>query len=299
MFAAPIALAHIAVTRRAPRFWVLICALLIFSAPFVFNYIYYGYFLPATGSAKIGQGRSGFWGEGRIFLNFGYLKAYFSGKEYPAALLVLAALLGGFLMRRSLYAMTLIACAGSLFSFYFILNIPNYHWYYAPFIYFIIIFAAKFFECAIDRALSLRSISMRLLSLGLVALSFGYVFVNSKPVEGGRHDGYAKIGEWLQRNTPKGASVALVEIGTVGWYSDRHIIDILGLTNKYNAEYISNSDVSSWLTRYSPDYILRHDPIWSLEAGVKRLEDLGCYVSVEGFKFDGYTMLMKADFCSE
>jgi len=34
---------------------------------------------------------------------------------------------------------------------------------------------------------------------------------------------YQIIGQWLKENTPDDAKVALVEIGTVGWYSDRYI----------------------------------------------------------------------------
>ncbi|MBL0011441.1 MAG: hypothetical protein IPP22_11535 [Nitrosomonas sp.] len=107
----------------------------------------------------------------------------------------------------------------------------------------------------------------------------------------GRHEDYASIGSWLKENTNINSSVAMVEIGTVGWYADRYIIDILGLTNKYNADYIADSDVVSWLSKYQPDYILRHEPRWVHEGATEYLEREGIYTSVSSFNFPGYVLL--------
>jgi hypothetical protein len=85
----------------------------------------------------------------------------------------------------------------------------------------------------------------------------------------------------------------MVEVGTVGWYADRHIIDILGLTNPYNAGYIAKGDADSWPIHYQPDYILIHKPLWIHETIAKPLEEAGAYAAVASFNIPGYAMLHK------
>jgi arabinofuranosyltransferase len=58
--------------RRLPNTKILALSMIVLSLPFVFNYFYYGEFLPATASAKIGQGQSGFWDGSFRFLNIEY-----------------------------------------------------------------------------------------------------------------------------------------------------------------------------------------------------------------------------------
>ena len=111
----------------------------------------------------------------------------------------------------------------------------------------------------------------------------------------GRFEPYADIGIWLKENTEAESSVAMVEIGTVGWYSDRHIIDILGLTNKYNADYIAEGDVLGWLLHYKPDYILIHDPIWPHEKSANFMRSEDFYHEVTDFNFSGYSLLARGE----
>jgi hypothetical protein len=66
--ALPMAIDYLIRYKKAPNMKIIAAGLLIFLTPFAFNYIYYGSPLPATGGTKIGQGKSGFWGEGLIFL---------------------------------------------------------------------------------------------------------------------------------------------------------------------------------------------------------------------------------------
>src|SRR5690606_32071884 len=120
----------------------LFVALAIVAAPFVFNYFYYGAVLPATGGAKIGQGQSGLWGGGWIFLNVSYfLPAFMGGSALAAAFLVGLSMYG--LLTEIRHRIVLISLAFWLLlaMFYVGLNIPNYHWYYAPFVYLALIAA--------------------------------------------------------------------------------------------------------------------------------------------------------------
>jgi hypothetical protein len=104
---------------------------------------------------------------------------------------------------------------------------------------------------------------------------------------------YKNIGIWLNQNTEKNAKIALVEIGTIGWYSDRPIIDILGLVNPLNARFIGERKFEEWLNHYSPDYILIHDPSWPHEAGVEKALASGSFEPDIRFDFKGYRLLRK------
>ncbi|MEB0137391.1 hypothetical protein QN362_18855, partial [Actimicrobium sp. CCC2.4] len=258
-------------------------------------YYYYGDLLPATGSAKIGQGKSGLWGDGRIFLNVKYLIDWaFSGSYFSLLFNISFSFYGFLLLIKERIAIISVIFAVLLFSFYFILNIPNYHWYYAPFFYLLLIFSCKGIWEAFLILKNIKNDFTRtagifiLISMVLISLSKTVSF----DLKGG-NDNYQKIGLWIKENTPKNASIAMVEIGTVGWYADRKIVDILGLVNKYNADHIGNREFFGWLTHYQPDYILRHQPVWPHEQSVLSLEVKKYYESVEKFKFAGFSLLKK------
>ncbi len=78
---------------------------------------------------------------------------------------------------------------------------------------------------------------------------------------------YRETGEWLAAETPEGASVGLVEIGIVGYYSQRPIVDICGLVSPAVGSHLATGDVSWPIRTYRPDYVLLHDPPWSALEG--------------------------------
>jgi hypothetical protein len=293
--AAPMMLDYFFRKKSLPKVHFLIICALIFLGPFLFNKIYYGDFLPATGSAKIGQGKSGFWGQGWIFFQASYLLGYFSSSKHTAAGLLMLASFGTLVLRKDKIAIISLLFIASLLAFYGLLNIPNYHWYYAPFFLFCLLFASYAAEWIVIKFQQrgwVRGKVFAIIVLGILGFHF---FKKTLPLNfGGRHEDYAQIGSWLRDNTNSTASVALVEIGTVGWYADRYIVDILGLTNRYNADYIAEGDVFSWLGKYQPDYIVRHDPVWIHELATKGLEENGAYETVRSFLFPGYVLLKKS-----
>lgn len=297
--AIPITVAYLFKNRRIPDLRLLLLAVIIFIIPFVFNYFYYGDFLPATGNAKIGQGKSGLWGEKWIFLHVRYLlDGFFSGSHFAFIVFSSFAFYGVFSLLREKVLSCVVAIIFTLLllGFYVGLNIPNYHWYYAPFFYFMLIFACHgFWRCSVtllDHGFSnIRNLFVFLLILAGSLLAWSKVISLD---ERGRHEDYAAIGNWLKNNTPINATIAMVEIGTVGWYADRNIIDILGLVSPHNADYIGKREFSGWLKHYQPDYILRHDPIWPHEQSAGLLEQDGYYLPMQTFNHTGYILLKKS-----
>jgi hypothetical protein len=67
---------------------------------------------------------------------------------------------------------------------------------------------------------------------------------------------YQEIGEWLKENTERSDTVGHIEIGLIGFYSQRRMIDPSGLVTPSAIEYVRNRDLS-WAYRvYLPKYLV-------------------------------------------
>ncbi|MGF6923403.1 hypothetical protein [Paraburkholderia sp. 40] len=300
VFLAAITIAHyVYVHRKLPPLKYAILPVAFVAANLLFNYIYYGAPLPATGNAKIGQGRSGLWGTGLPFLNVGYMKGWFFDDNLKLlAFMIVGTVIGLWAKRREINTRLFVCSLALLACFYVFMLIPNYHWYDAPFFYFLMIFSAigafQVLSFAIRRVRRNALYTLVAIPTLVATVAFGAENLKLSNISRGPLDWYKNIGEWITQNTPEQSVVAAVEIGTVGWYANRHIIDILGLTNPYNADYIANKDVHSWLTRYFPDYILVHDPLWVFETTADCLEKSGAYAPTPNFNFQGYRLLERS-----
>ena len=282
--------------RKLPDWRYIFVAAVIFLLPLFFNYFYYGELFPATGGAKIGQGKSGLWGGRWAFLNVEYFRdAFFAGSYFAPIVLLIMTALGLYFHRKSRLAWLIVVFLVLLFAFYAGVNVPSYHWYYAPFFYFAILFACKGVWRIGEKTLQSKTLYVIVPSFALVLVAS--LLLLSKLVSfetRGPSQYYVDIGNWLKENTPENTSVAMVEIGAVGWYSERNIVDILGLVTPYNAQLIGERKFMDWLLHYQPDYIIRHDPIWAHEQSVAPLEEQGLYVPREDAAVDGLVLLERS-----
>lgn len=222
------------------------------------NHHLYGAWLPNSATSKLGQARSGFWGHWPLaFFNIAWLLqrgGVFRGTAFLIPPALVLAVFGWDKMRRNRFGQLITPFILALSAFYVLFNIPAYHWYYAPIIFMVILYAVYgmpqnrsgyvivaccVLVCAVHAAIFLRSVT---------------------PVMD-----YVNVSQWLNANTPPGATVEAAEIGTIGWYTHRKVIDILGLTDPKNAAYIEHGDAASWLAEDKPDYIIVHRPLWPWE----------------------------------
>ena len=270
------AVEHFRQKRPFPKLKYFIIPCLLLVAQYSFNKFYYGQFLPATASAKIQQGQSGYWGSWpTAFLDIKYQADWFfmASKPLLYSFLILPLLGIVSLKTKSINIVSILFLI--FYSLFFtFLNIPNYHWYYAPYYIFM------FFYSSIGIAYLVKKFKKSNITLfnilGVTAtllfsfwLLYSSIVASNLRVQGEKGpEIYRRVGQWLEKNTDPKAKIALVEIGTIGWYSKRYIIDILGLVNPSNAAYIGKKDVTSWLKHHSPDYILAHTPLIETEKGI-------------------------------
>src|SRR5690606_32097625 len=100
-----------------------------------------------------------------------------------------------------------------LAMFYVGLNIPNYHWYYAPFVYLALIAACRGLWQTLELAIS-KGPRLSIAAVMSVVVAFGFAYSLRHTVsfaEGGPNQDYVAIGRWLEENTPDDSSVAMVE----------------------------------------------------------------------------------------
>ena len=290
---------HLLLKRPQPSWRVWVIPTIILAIHFSFTLWYYGALLPNTLSAKIQQSNSGLWGT-LAFMHHSpnFCSWFFGDNSLLLACLVALAVLGLLNARRNITMRIMVAFLLMYCAFYITLNIPDYFWYYGCVFlgFYLLIFWGL---AAIDRLLGAPrnriiqfcrspAIICTALLLLLQQLAVSYTTLNG--LQG--HIPYKVMGEWIRDNTEPDAQVACIEIGHIGWYSRRHIIDILGLVNPYNATFIGKRDFDSWLYHYSPDYILAWEPLRPHEASVRTLRESGRYYPFHDFDFDGWQFVL-------
>jgi hypothetical protein len=72
------------------------------------------------------------------------------------------------------------------------------------------------------------------------------------------------VGTWLRANTPQDASVGMLEVGIIGYYAQRRVIDFAGLIQPEVARQITREthyeQIAQWATEhYRPNYIVLHE----------------------------------------
>jgi len=82
------------------------------------------------------------------------------------------------------------------------------------------------------------------------------------------------LGQWLRRNAPPGATIALGSIGIIPYYSDLPTIDFFGITD----EHIAHRGEATAFTlvghqKFDLEYILDREPTYIIFAGRTRKED--------------------------
>ncbi|MBF0550236.1 MAG: hypothetical protein HQK60_06850 [Deltaproteobacteria bacterium] len=291
---------HFLERRPFPRIRLFIIPGLILAAHYTFTYWYYGKLLPSTLAAKVYQGKSGLWGDWPCFMHVAYLGEWvFDNCSILMVGVIGISLVGLVSGIRNRTLVTLLVFTLAWTGFYICLNIPNYHWYYSVnflLLYTGVAFGLDFFwrlfsPAARKIGFPIHQVGLGLMIVLLVGAQFLMIYTH-----GGRHGGvwhYMVIGRWIEQRTAVNSSVACVEIGHIGWYSKRKIIDILGLVNPHNARLIGERKFGHWLKYYRPDYILTHNPPWPAEQGMPQLVAAGLYTPDNRFDFPGFSLFAK------
>jgi MFS family permease len=161
----------------------------------------------------------------------------------------------------------LLLWTGGYFVTYVLLGVSRYFWYYGPLAPAAALLASLGLVAALQwvgrRWRPVRPYAPALLVLGLLLLlasqakSTTYRLQHSDQ----RQAAYRKAGEWLAVNTPPGATVGALEVGIIGYYARRPMIDFAGLIQPEIARQMSPDTTydhtALWATKnYRPAYLV-------------------------------------------
>jgi arabinofuranosyltransferase len=239
---------------------------LLLAGYLAFNVHWYGSLLPSSAGAKFGQGMSGYWG--RWPLAFLDARPLVKTTGWAMYLLPVALYLAWRGARTSLkegvaWVRPALLFAAGLAAFYILFNLPDYHWYYAPFMYLGLIFAAL----GIPRRPAYQPL------IWAAVLFFAAAGVRSVRKYAPRID-YIHADAWLLAHAPAGSRIATAETGQIGWdLQNYYVIDTVGLTTPANAVYTAHRQPERWLSEDHPDYAFVHINPWRWESPVANSPD--------------------------
>lgn len=175
------------------------------------------------------------------------------------------------------YSALLLLWAGLHLTLYVALGVTPYLWYYLPLVATLSALAALGLSavaslCEAPRLPAwLRPLAFLLL---LIAVGGGLARVHqamqhqlhvnadlavedpaSAVLPGVQMASYRQAGQWLAANTPAGATVGVADVGLVGYYSQRPMIDFWGLLDREVADALARRDLVWALYQYQPDYL--------------------------------------------
>jgi hypothetical protein len=233
----------------------------------------YGSPLPSTLPAKLAQRDSGLWGSFgrglvdwlRLFLwdnsrpNLGFLPVA------PPTLWLWAAV-GVAGIWRCRACLPLLAWTALFTGSYALLRVPFYHWYAAPAALGLCILAGAGLTWAIDGVLRLvagRVVAARpvvaVAAAIVAAIAISWPPLAALPRSSRLNDNvrlYIDAGRWLANNTRPQSRVGYYEIGYIGFYGGRPMIDALGLIDPSIAPAVRVHDFGRAFRTARPDYIL-------------------------------------------
>ncbi len=266
-----LALALVFQFRREPGLWrTAVRAALIFltlTLPwFIGAALYYGSPVPVTLFVKQQQGTL----PGSVHFWGGFLEqAAVMARSWPNLVLAGLALVGAiYALARGHKLLWLLAWQALYFAAYVSLRVSRYFWYYAPLVPGLIAAAGLGLDVAARRLARSPARSLQLGLLVLIGLDLALAprLVNLSRMPDTRLAIYRAAGAWLHQTTSATASVGTLEVGIIGYYSGRPMVDFAGLIQPEVARQLSPAssyEVSAaWaMNTYRPDYVVL-DPGW-------------------------------------
>lgn len=155
---------------------------------------------------------------------------------------------------------------------YSLLRVSAYEWYQLPILFVLnLFFALGTIEIV---GILMKYLKPKVLALATSAILTGLLLVVlARPTleevsarEGDiRGESYIGLSRWFRDNTKDSQSIAYIEIGYLGYFTDNRIIDLAGLTTPDIVAHVAEKDFTWGFWHYLPDYYVHlPDFDWAL-----------------------------------
>lgn len=269
---------------------------------FLYSYLVFGQLFPATLETKMAMGESGVW---KLFFpgSLDYLTTLTPYQSGLALLFIPLLVLGIARALRTERIWLFFAGMSFLFAviYQWVLASAFSHWYLAPFY----LTQAMLLGAGIRQVgefldvlestgprwiTSLLAPGTRILFVVAAAgafLAVGTIRTLEVETHPPRRQLYTELGNWIETHTRKDESVAYFEIGYLGWFSERTIVDPVGLVTPGGLDSIRQGRLHWIFEKYAPNYFIhnslrQNDPLLSSRVFRRRYEEM------ERFKAAGY-----------
>ena len=262
---AALVVSHALMTRRPGVMRALIVSGLLALSWALVSWVVIGRIVPTTLGTKITLGQSG-WFTPFLTGARGLAAQYLSDSRLIVIpLLAWPGVFYALMKQRPVWSLICLWLVAHV-AFYAGLQLAFYHWYLVPIVfglslaigpglsairaYMPLVFRSTFLATAVSTA------AMFLMSAALISgeLRSTRYWARIKPDP--REELYGRVGAWLADHTAPEASVAYVEVGRIGYYSRRPIIDQIGLVTAGVADKVAESDFGWSIYHYQPQYYL-------------------------------------------
>jgi len=287
---------------RHPLPWrPLILFVLLLTPWFVFAWGYFGSPFPVTLAAKQHQGSMAIsqkFAPGFLTIAQGYAAHWHYWLEAGLAVMGVA-----FVAAQKRIWATFLAWPVLYFAAYTALGVSRYYWYYAPLVpgFLVVVgLGLETLKTSLRRALVGLSVGVSLLLI--LALAQGGDALRLRQRADARYPIYRAVGEWLRANTPPEATVGTLEVGIIGYYARRPMIDFAGLIQPAVAERLTPdatyADAADWaIQAYHPMY-LALNPAWFptlMQTQVLPACEALQVFPGEAYSFDGEMVIYRCD----
>lgn len=146
---------------------------------------------------------------------------------------------------------------------YTLLRVSAYWWYQLPILFVLNIYFALGLIQGVDslRASKLKKgivIGASIALISIMIFTMGRSTVASILSYQGdpRSASYLKLAEWIRNNTQAAESIAFIEVGYLGYYTDNPIVDLAGLVTVGIVPHLAQGDSAWGFWNYQPDYYI-------------------------------------------
>lgn len=220
----------------------------------VFATIYFGSPIPNSAIAKAALAGNDYMAAFRDILGRGFLHLHSIGIP-----LLILAILGTWMICREKRELLVLPVWTWGYALSYTLAAGGMHpWYYAPFYagYLALVFAGFLF--LVERVSFLKPVwvSGVISSFAIIiVLYMSYVRVHRLQEMQAQLNGMNKaVGLWVNANSPAEAVLAIKDIGYMGYYSHRKVLDLAGLVSPQSIPFRAKGDFLGPIQKFLPDY---------------------------------------------
>lgn len=233
-----------------------------------FAWLYFGAPLPVTLAAKQAQGRmaiSQHFAPGMLTV-----AGWYAGRWQYWIELLLAIIGISVAVAKNRRWLLVLVWTGLYILAYSLLGVTRYFWYYAPLVPGWVIAVGLGINLIYWLPVPIRmsdSLARPRIRLGLAVTILAALFLGQlshlqkmSNTNDARYPIYRAVGEWLEENTPADASVGALEVGMIGYFSQRPMVDFAGLIQPEVADQMTidstYDDTAVWaVNTYQPEYL--------------------------------------------